>query len=140
MFRFKVVGHVPPARRAHGAMWGDPAEAARLIALRQAAVLAFNGAPPLVDEIGVNLAIVFGGAEGRQDTELHAYGAGLCDGLMAAPGRIKVHESLTNPGLAAIAPTKPIALLDDSGLAAIAIARRIAPDDLPSFEVELRGA
>jgi len=92
---FQVNG-LPPKKDGAQSMWGKPLEAKRLVELRQVALKALQGHPPLRSNIKLTLKIHVGPVNNRSIGDLDTFITGVCDGLMAAAPGSKLHEETWN--------------------------------------------
>lgn len=137
-YQFKAKG-LPPKKDGANSMWGKELEAKRLINLRQAALSALKGQPPLQRNIKLALKIHIP-VNNRSIGDLDTFVTGVCDGLMKrAPGS-KLHEETWNkPEYRDIHPDKVIAIMDDSQVINIQAEKIIGDADQQWYEVILEG-
>lgn len=136
-YRFEVEG-LPPKKDGVQSMWGKPLEVRRLAPLRQAALQALKGHPPLQSSIKLTLKIhipVNDQAIGGLDT----FATGVCDGLMATPYGGKLDPIWDDEELKSIYPTETIAIVDDSHAISIQAEKVIGDTDQQWYEVILEG-
>ena len=137
--KFRVNGNLPPKKDGARSMWGKPTEARRLIALRQAALGALGGQPPLEDNIQLTLRVHVGPINDQRAGDLDNYVTGVCDGLMAADSRSAIDAQLESPELGEIHPSRCIAIRDDSAVVSIRAEKLFGHGDTPWFEIILEG-
>ena len=140
---FKVKGELPPKKGGDLSMWGKPIEAKRLLALRRKALETLNSSP-FTGPVRLTLSIhvgdqtpVFTNAGKNGFGDLDTFVSGVCDGLMAAHPRAKIHDLFTRPENANIHPTKKIAIGDDQQVVEINAKKRIVPGNHCWYEVGL---
>jgi len=107
---FRVDGHLPPKKDGAISMWGKPAEAGRLVALRIAALQALGGLPPFERNMRLALKVHVGPTNDRRAGDLDNYVTGVCDGLMAANPLSSVHPLLRTPERPDIDPSRDLPL------------------------------
>ncbi len=143
--RFEVRGELPPKKDGAKSMWSTQLEAQRLIALREAAHQALDGAPRFAKGIRLTLYVHVGNDQRRvqnnrkQEGDLDNYISGVCDGLMAAHANAlpHLHESFRQQEQE-VHPSKCIAYMDDSAVARIVAEKHVGPG--PSwYRVEIKG-
>ena len=137
--KFRVDGELPPKKDGATSMWGKPTEARRLIALRQAALRALGGQPPLEDNIHLSLTVHVGPRNDQRAGDLDNYVTGVCDGLMAAAARASIDAQLRVPELSEIHPSRCIAIRDDSAIVSIRAEKLFGRGDELWFEIVLEG-
>ena len=120
-------------------MWGKPLEAKRLVELRQGALKAIQGYPPLQSNIKLTLKIHVGPVNDRSIGDLDTFVTGVCDGLMAAAPRGKLDPIWDDAKLKHIHPSKTIAIVDDSQVISIQAEKIIGDTEQPWYEVILEG-
>ena len=79
-YQFEAKG-LPPKKDGAKSLWGKPLEAKRLAALRQAALQALEGHPPLQSDIKLTLKLHIP-INNRSIGDLDTFVTGVCDGLM----------------------------------------------------------
>ena len=133
------VSALPPKKDGANSMWGKPLEAKRLVALRQAALLALNGQPLLQSNIKLNLKLHLP-VNNRLIGDLDTFVTGICDGLMKRNPRSKLHEETWGkPEYRDVHPDKVIAIMDDSQVISIQAEKIIGNTDHQWYEVILEG-
>ena len=137
-FQFFVSG-LPPKKDGAQSMWGKPLEAKRLVELRQGALKAIQGYPPLQSNIKLTLKIHVGPVNDRSIGDLDTFVTGVCDGLMAAAPRGKLDPIWDDAKLKHIHPSKTIAIVDDSQVISIQAEKIIGDTEQPWYEVILEG-
>lgn len=135
---FRVVGDLPPKKDGAQSMWGKQSEINRLIRLRQAAYEAFQGVPPLQQNIRMTLRVYVGRMNDRFIGDLDNFITGVCDGLMAADYRSNI-KSWSAPELSHIHPNKPLAIKDDCQVISISAEKMTGKDAEPWYEIILEG-
>lgn len=139
-FEFRVHGSLPPKKDGATSMWGKPSERQRLIALRRAAWESLGAAEPLEADIRMVIEIHCPKDRISRIGDLDNFITGICDGLMAATGRVARQDGWKDPELAAIEPSRCIAIRDDREVMEI-LARKIAEESAePWYRVTLVGA
>lgn len=136
-YRVRIEG-LPPKKDGSQSMWNKPVEVPRLIALRHAVLAARGSRGPLASSIRLRLTVHVGPRNDRGTGDLDNFITGICDGLMAAAPRSKLHEDWSDPGNAAIHPGLAIGIVDDSEVVEIT-ARKVVADEAPFYELELTG-
>ena len=135
-YQFEVKG-LPPKKDGANSMWSKKLESERLVALRQAALKAFSGEPPLRSNIKLILKIRIP-VNNRSIGDLDTFVSGVCDGLMKRDPRSKLHkETWSNPEYRGVHPDIVIAIVDDSQV--IGIQAEKVKDDVQWYEVMLEG-
>jgi hypothetical protein len=119
-------------------MWAKPAEVPRLIALRRAALMAFDGRRPFRADIAMELEVHCPTGHGQRLGDLDNFVTGVCDGLMAADARIKRDPRWEAPELSAIHPFKTIAFEDDDAVVTI-VAKKVFDTASPWYRLVLEG-
>ena len=137
-YRFEIKG-LPPKKDGAQSMWGKPLEAKRLVELRQGALKAIQGYPPLQSNIKLTLKIHVGPVNDRSIGDLDTFVTGVCDGLMAAAPRGKLDPIWDDAKLKHIHPSKTIAIVDDSQVISIQAEKIIGDTEQPWYEVILEG-
>ena len=135
-YQFEVKG-LPPKKDGAQSMWGKCLEAKRLVELRQGALKAIQGYPPLQSNIKLTLKIHMGPVNDRSIGDLDTFVTGVCDGLMAAAPGSKLDPIWNNKKLEHVHPSKTIAIIDDSQVVSIQAEKIIGATDLPWYEVIL---
>ena len=136
---FRVKGKLPPKKDGANSMWNKEAEAPRLVALRLKALEALGSKPPFSQEIRLKASIHLGSSNARVTGDLDNFVSGICDGLMRADPRAKLHQRFSKPENAAIHPRKPIAIHDDSQVIEIHAHKLVGESADDWYEVELSG-
>lgn len=136
---FKVED-LPPKKDGAQSMWGKPLEAKRLVALRQVALQALKGHPPLQSNIKLTLKIHIGPVNDQSIGDLDTFVTGVCDGLMAAHPGGKLNPIWNNVRPEDVHPSKTIAIVDDSQVISIHAEKIIGATDQPWYEVIVEGA
>ena len=133
---FRVEGALPPKKDGANSMWNKKAEAPRLVALRLQALEALGNKPPFSQQIRLKASIHLGtGATGDLDN----FVSGICDGLMQADPRAKLHQHFCKPENTSIHPRKIIAIHDDSQITEIHANKLVGESADDWYEVELSG-
>ncbi len=144
--QFTVTGY-PPKKDGAQSMWGKQHEVKRLVGLREAALNALNGNPPLRTNIKLTLKIHVGAVNNRTTGDLDTFVTGVCDGLMAADPRAKLDPiwnrldwlGVSNKHLSNIHPSKCLAIVDDCEVVYIQAEKIIGDTNQPWYEVTLEG-
>ena len=137
-YRFEVKD-LPPKKDGAQSMWGKPLEAKRLAALRQAALQALEGQPPLQSNIKLTLKIHIP-VNDRSGGDLDTFVTGVCDGLMKRALGSKLHEETwKKPEYHDVHPDKMRAIVDDSQVISIQAEKIIGCTDQQWYEVVLEG-
>lgn len=137
-YQFEVKG-LPPKKDGAQSLWGKPLEAKRLAALRQAALQALEGHPPLQSNIKLTLKIHMP-INNRSIGDLDTFVTGVCDGLMGTPYGGKLDAIWDDQKLQDVHPTKTIAIVDDCQVVGIHAKKVIGGTDQQWYEVILEGA
>lgn len=137
--RFRVDGNLPPKKDGANSMWGKKAEAQRLADLRLAAYEALGGGQPFSREIVLRVRIYVGQSNTRGSGDLDNFISGICDGLMAADRRSKIHSLFCKPGNSTIHPHNTIAIRDDSQVIEICAQKLVGNCTSEWYEVEIEG-
>ncbi len=87
-------------------MLAKPLEAKRLVSLRRATLIAFQGQPPLCSNIRLAIQAHIGPVNNRSIGDLDTFIAGVCDGLMARNPKSKLDDQWNNPANINIHPDK----------------------------------
>ena len=139
-FRFQVEGELPPKKGGALSMWGTATEAPRLIALREAALGKLGSGRPFSQNIRLTLRVHVGRPKASVNPgDLDSFVAGVCDGLMAADRRAKIHSLFSQPRNADVHPHKTIAIWDDQHVVEINATKCEGPGNRPWYEVTLEG-
>ena len=133
-----IVECLPPKKDGAQSMWGKRLEAERLVALRQGALQALKGQPPLQSNIKLILKIHIP-VNYKSIGDLDTFVTGVCDGLMATPYGGKLNPIWDNEELKSIRPAQTIAIVDDSQVVSIQAEKIIGDIDRPWYEVILEG-
>ncbi len=136
-YHFEVKG-LPPKKDGAQSMWGKPLEVRRLVPLRQAALQALRGHPPLQNSIKLTLKIYIP-VNSQTTGDLDTFVSGVCDGLMATPYGGKLDPIWDDEELESIYPTETIAIVDDSRAINIQAEKVIGDTDQQWYEVILEG-
>ena len=136
---FRVEGALPPKKDGANSMWNKEAEAPRLVALRFQALEALGNKPPFSQEIRLKASIHLGSSNTRATGDLDTFVSGICDGLMQADRRAKLHQLFGKPENASIHPRKTIAILDDSQMIEIYANKLVGESTDDWYAVELSG-
>lgn len=137
LIKFHVEG-LPPKKDGANSMWGKPLEAERLVSLRNAAIQAFNGHPPLKNNIKLAIAVHIGAKNNRSIGDLDTFITGVCDGLMKMAPRCKpCREIWDMPENSKIYPDLPIGIEDDSQIISIQAAKVVGNRQF--YDVTLEG-
>ena len=119
-------------------MWAKSAEVPRLIALRQAALVAMAGGPPLRSNISLELEVHCPSSGSQRIGDLDNFVTGVCDGLMAADLRINSDPRWEAPECETVRPSLCMAIEDDDAVVSI-IAKKILGASVPWYRVSLEG-
>ena len=137
-YQFEVKG-LPPKKDGANSMWSKKLESERLVALRQAALKAFSGQPPLRSNIKLILKIRIP-VNNRSIGDLDTFVSGVCDSLMKRDPRSKLYEETwSNPEYQDVHPDKRIAIVDDSQVIGIRAEKVIGDLNQQRYEVMLEG-
>lgn len=136
-YKFRVSG-LPPKKGGALSMWGTE-EAYRVKALREAAAEGFGGAPPLVRGIRLTIRIYVGLENYRQIGDLDTFIAGICDGLMAADPKAKIHSIWDSTRCTPIDPSRSVGIQDDAEVMFVTAEKTIGPKPEVFYEVEIEG-
>ena len=136
---FRVEGELPPKKDGANSMWNKEAEAPRLVALRLQALEALGNKLPFSQEIRLKASIHLGSSNTRAAGDLDNFVSGICDGLMQADRRAKLHQLFCKSENAAIHPRKTIAIHDDSQMIEIHAYKLVGESADDWYEVELSG-
>ena len=137
-YQFEVKG-LPPKKDGANSMWGKKLESERLVALRQAALKAFSGQPPLQSNIKLILKIHIP-VNNRSIGDLDTFVSGVCDGLMKRDPKSELYEETwSNPEYQDVHPDKRIAIVDDSQVICIRAEKVIGDLNQQRYEVMLEG-
>ena len=143
--RFEVHGELPPKKDGASSMWGKrtDTEPKRLIALRRAALEKLKSSP-FTGNIRLTLRVhvgcrapVFADAGEKGFGDLDNFVSGVCDGLMAADRRAKIHPLFCESKNADVHPTKKIAIWDDQQVIEINAKKCIRPGNHCWYEIGL---
>ncbi len=134
---FEVKG-LPPRKDGAQSMWGKPLEVKRLAPLRQAALQALQGHPPLQSSIKLTLKIHIP-VNDRTIGDLDTFVTGICGGLMATPYGGKLDPIWDDEELESIYPTETIAIVDYSRAINIQAEKVMGDTDQQWYEVTLEG-
>ncbi len=137
--RFRVLG-LPPRKDGASSMWASAEQARRLVDLRRAAREAMAGAPPLLRDVHLVLRVHAGPRDRAVVGDLDNLIGGVCDGLMAAPRRVRPHPYFADPACAEIAPCRCIAIVDDEAIVRIEAEKRFDAPDGAWYEIVLESA
>ena len=137
---FRVEGKSPPKKDGANSMWSKPVEAPRLVALRLKALEALGRYPPFSQEIRLKASIHLGNSNARAAGDLDNFVSGICDGLMRADRRARLHQLFCKPENDAIHPWKTIAICDDSQITEIHAYKLVGESADDWYEVELSGS
>jgi hypothetical protein len=116
-------------------MWGRQSQTARLVQLRQAALVAMIDMHPFQQPVRLTLIVYVGTRHTRRKGDLDAYIAGVCDGLMAATPTTRLAALWSNDTLSAIHPHRPIAILDDFQIVSIRADKIVGSTTAPWYAV-----
>ncbi len=120
-------------------MWSKKLESERVVALRQAALKAFSGQPPLRSNIKLILKIRIP-VNNRSIGDLDTFVSGVCDSLMKRDPRSKLYEETwSNPEYRGVHPDIVIAIVDDSQVIDIQAEKVIGDLNQQRYEVMLEG-
>jgi len=134
-----IVECLPPKKDGANSMWGKKLESERLVNLRQAALQALNGQPPLQINIKLSLKLHLP-VNNRSIGDLDTFVTGICDGLMKRDPRSKLYEETwSNPDYGDVYPDKVIAIVDDSQVVSIQAEKIIGDTEQQWYEVILEG-
>jgi hypothetical protein len=136
-YQFEVKG-LPPKKGGEDSMWSKKLESERLVALRQAALKAFSGQPPLRSNIKLILKIRIP-VNNRSIGDLDTFVSGVCDGLMKRDPKSKLHPTWRNPEYQDVHPDIVIAIVDDSQVIDIQAEKVIGDLNQQRYEVMLEG-
>ncbi len=136
---FRVNGILPPKKDGANSMWGKEIDAPRLIALRRKALKALGGESPFSREIRLKMRIYVGNSNTRGVGDLDNFITGICDGLMAADQRSKIHPLFVKPENLEVCPSNTIAISDDSQVIEICAEKLVGDYAEEWYEVEIRG-
>ena len=136
---FKVEGNLPPKKDGANSMWNKEVEAPRLVALRHQALEALDGEPPFSSEIRLKARIHVGNSNAGNTGDLENFITGICDGLMKADSRARLHQLFSTPENATVHPQNIIAIDDDSQIIEIHAKKLAAESGDNWYEVEIGG-
>ncbi len=95
------------------------------------------GRPPLIENIKLVLRIHLDRQGGRSPGDLDNLIGGVCDGLMAAPPRARLHPEFDDPARADVAPSRCIAIGNDEAVVRIEAEKLFDAPREPWYEVTL---
>ena len=136
---FRVIGALPPKKDGASSMWNKPLEAERLVKLRKAAFKTLAGKQAFRENIRLELDVYIGRKNSRLAGDLDNYVTGICDGLMAAHPRAKLHSMWEADSSQDIHPQYPIAILDDSSIMEISAKKLTGSSEKPWYKITLSG-
>jgi len=96
-------------------------------------------APTLKANIRLTLTVHVGPMNDRNTGDLDGFIAGVCEGLIVADPRSRLHLSWSDPALREVHPMKPLAIVDDSEVVSIKAEKIVGDCDEPWYEVLLEG-
>ena len=137
--RFRIENELPPKKDGANSMWNKEREAGRLVALRLQALEALGSKPPLSQEIRLKVTICVGISNPKAIGDLDTFVAGICDGLMQAHPRAKLHQVFCAAENTQIHPSNTIAIDDDSQIMEICAKKLVGNPEDVWYEVELSG-
>ncbi len=138
-YEFFILADLPPKKDGAQSMFGKPLEAKRLVKLRQAALEAFRGQPPLRSNIKLSIKVYVGQVNNMSTGDLDNFVTGICDGLMQADMRAKMDSIWSKPGMEDIHPSKTIAIVDDSQVVHIEAIKVVGDSHQQGYEIILEG-
>ncbi len=135
---------LPPKKHGRKSMWNRKTEVNRLKVLRRKALDELGSAPPFTGDIRLTLSVhvgceapVFTDAGEKGFGDLDNFVSGVCDGLMAADRRAKIHPLFCESKNANVHPTKKIAIWDDQQVIEINAKKCIRPGNHCWYEIGL---
>ena len=129
---------LPLKKDGANSMWNKGSELPRVIMLRTSVLAAFNGDPPLANNVSIVLRVHVGAANSRTIGDLDNFITGICDGLQAAHPHTPIADRWTEHDCELIHPHKAIGILDDVEVVSID-AKKVLGDDAQWYSLELAG-
>jgi hypothetical protein len=110
---FTVTRQVPPRKNGGRSIWTTRSEVPRIIALREAALEAMRGRPPLGGEISLMLQVHIPW-RALYSADVCEVVHGVCVSLSRANSRSKLSPAWDTPELAPIHPSLSVAIVDSA--------------------------
>ena len=135
---FRVEGNLPPKKDGANSMWNKAVEAPRLIALRRQALEALGSKSPFSREIRMKVVVHIGGSNIGAVGDLDTFITGICDGLMKAHPRAKLHQLFCTLENISVNPRKEFVIDDDSQIIEIHAKKLVGESGSDWYEIEIR--
>lgn len=129
---------LPPKKDGANSMWNKGIELPRLVLLRNAVFVAFEGNPPLSRNVSLVLRVYVGSTNSRSIGDLDNFITGICDGLQASHRNTPIADEWSEEDCKPIHPHIAIGILDDAEVVSID-ARKVLGNEPQWYSLELTG-